>query len=110
VAEGRILLGARPQTPRVGFAEIWVKETFCEAELMLLLLFWKRRKRLNVEFCWGHAPRPPGSASPRFGHEAELTLLVEKKTVWDRCRKRYGLDSGFGKMSFGWERVGKSWV
>jgi hypothetical protein len=32
---------------------------FCEAELTLLLLFWKR-KRLNVEFC-------PGSASPRFG-------------------------------------------
>jgi hypothetical protein len=32
-----------------------------------LLLFWKRRKWLNVEFCWGQAPRPPGSASPRFG-------------------------------------------
>jgi hypothetical protein len=26
---------------------------FCEAELTLLLLFWKRRKPLDVEFCLG---------------------------------------------------------
>jgi hypothetical protein len=39
------LLGACPQTPWVGFAEV-----FCEAELTLLLLFWKRRKpRDNVD-------------------------------------------------------------
>jgi hypothetical protein len=46
-----------------------------------LLLFWKRRIPLNVEFYWGHAPRPPGSASPSFGEpiifcEAEQTLLL----------------------------------
>jgi hypothetical protein len=48
-------LGASPQTPRVGFAEFWVKESLARfiemifdlsifgAELTLLLLFWKRR-------------------------------------------------------------------
>jgi hypothetical protein len=53
VAYRRVLLGARPQTPWVGFAEFWAKETFCEAEQTLLLLFWKRRIPFNVEFYWG---------------------------------------------------------
>jgi large subunit ribosomal protein L24e len=26
-----------------------------------------KKKAESVEFCWGHAPRPPGSASPSFG-------------------------------------------
>jgi hypothetical protein len=52
---------------------------FCEAELTLLLLFWKRRKPLNVEFCWGHAPRPPGSASPRVGLPSLLRRMVVGK-------------------------------
>jgi hypothetical protein len=38
-----VLLGASPQTPWVGFAEFRVEQIFCEAELTLLLLFWKRR-------------------------------------------------------------------
>jgi hypothetical protein len=60
-----LFLGASPQTPWVGFAEVWVKKIrgrksllethfkasvkdlveqgFCEAKQMLLLLFLKRR-------------------------------------------------------------------
>jgi hypothetical protein len=33
-------LGARPQTPKVGFAEFWAKKpVLCEAEQRFLLLF-----------------------------------------------------------------------
>jgi branched-subunit amino acid transport protein AzlD len=45
-------LGACPQTPWVGFAEGW------EAELTLLLLFWKRRKWLNIGLL-GARPQTP---------------------------------------------------
>jgi hypothetical protein len=32
-----VFLGARPQTPRVGFAECWANEPFFEAEQRFLL-------------------------------------------------------------------------
>jgi hypothetical protein len=35
------LLGARPQTPRVGFAEVWV---ICKAEQRFLLLFLEKNE------------------------------------------------------------------
>jgi hypothetical protein len=65
------------------------QQTFCEAELTLLLLFWKRRIPLNAEFCWGLAPRPPGSASQRLEstiayHKAEQTFYVSKKRSLSR--------------------------
>jgi hypothetical protein len=74
---------------------------FCEAELTLLLLFWKRRKWVNVEFCWGHAPRPPGSASPRFVQaivfcEAELTLFASFSG-----KRRNGLTKSFADEDSG---------
>jgi hypothetical protein len=31
----------------VGFAKVWVNPIFCEAELTILLPFWKRRPPLN---------------------------------------------------------------
>jgi hypothetical protein len=35
-------LGARPQTPRVGFAEVWASEIFSEAEQRFLFLFLEK--------------------------------------------------------------------
>jgi hypothetical protein len=64
---------------------------FCEAEkLTLLLLFWKRI--LDQWFLGGHAPKPPGSASPSVGRqdvfcEAELTLLL---LFWKRRIRTIG--------------------
>jgi hypothetical protein len=63
-----VILGARPQTPWVGFAEV-------RASHGLL------RSRTTDGIFWGHAPKPPGSASPRFGLseifcEAELLLFA----------------------------------
>jgi hypothetical protein len=40
--------------------------TFCEAELTL---FAKKKNTFRRIVFWGLAPRPPGSASPRFGAE-----------------------------------------
>jgi hypothetical protein len=57
-------LGARPQTPRVGFAEFWVCKTFCEAEPQLLLLFWKRRELLE-ELSFGYV-KPSAKQNHRF--------------------------------------------
>jgi hypothetical protein len=37
-----VFLEARPQAPRVGFAEFWVNKPFCGAELHFLLLFLEK--------------------------------------------------------------------
>jgi hypothetical protein len=37
-------LGARPQTPRVGFAEGWAAKAFCEAEQTLFASFSGKRR------------------------------------------------------------------
>jgi hypothetical protein len=68
----------------VSFAELYElkQEIFCEAEQTLFASFsGKRIILLNVEICWGHAPRPPGSALPNYGLqeilcEAEQTLFA----------------------------------
>jgi hypothetical protein len=39
-----LLGGTPPKPPRVGFAEGWAKETFCEAELALFASFSGKRR------------------------------------------------------------------
>jgi hypothetical protein len=41
-------LGASPQTPRVGFAEVWGWSIFCEAELRFLLLFLEKEDNIRL--------------------------------------------------------------
>jgi hypothetical protein len=58
-----VSLRASPRPPGSAWPSFLGTQTFCEAELTLFASFsGKRRKWLYVEFCWGHAPRPPGFA------------------------------------------------
>jgi hypothetical protein len=81
------LLGASPQTPRVGFAEGWAAHNLLRSRTTLFASFSGKRRILqdeihtNLMFYWGPAPKPPRSASPRVGQliifcEAELRFLL----------------------------------
>jgi hypothetical protein len=103
-------LGARPQTPKVGFAEVWAVCSLPRSGTTLFASFsGKRRSHLDQlvhrgsyaaaasyssvdhVILWGHAPKPPGSAPPRVGqcavfHEAEqrFCFFFWKKKISSR--------------------------
>jgi hypothetical protein len=60
-------LGARPQTPGVGFAEGWAPQLSAKQNYAFGFFFWKKKNTTTMIGYWGHAPRPPGSASPKVG-------------------------------------------
>jgi hypothetical protein len=55
----QLFLVASQQTPGR------LRRGFCEAEQRFLLLFPEKEEYQLIP--WGQAPKPPGSASPRFG-------------------------------------------
>jgi hypothetical protein len=78
----RVLLGARPQTPRVGFAEGWAAHSLLRSRTTAFASFWKRRTLFNIEFL------TPVSASPRVGlpiffceAATAFASFLEKKSI-----------------------------
>jgi hypothetical protein len=74
------LLGACPQTPWVGFAEVWVPIPSAKQNNAFCFFFWKKKNIMDqlvhsVVGFWGHAPRPPGSASPKSGSCCPLAIV-----------------------------------
>jgi hypothetical protein len=94
-------LGASPQTPRVGFAEVWVPIDFLRSRTTLFASFSGKRRLLAQLF-------PPqqrsGLALPRFEFgvtfcEAELRFLLlfleKEEDYWTNCfrpNSRVGFD------------------
>jgi hypothetical protein len=58
-----------------------------EEYIKIRILFCEQNEAIRLVGFWGHAPKPPGSASPKFGYgiafcEAEqrfLPLFLEKE-------------------------------
>jgi hypothetical protein len=68
VYKSRWSLGARPQTPWVGFAEFWAVNRFREAEQRFLLLFLEKEDVYKSRYSLGRLRRVLGSpVFPRSG-------------------------------------------
>jgi hypothetical protein len=73
--------GSRPAPPP-GRATILINCEFREAEQRFLLLFLKEENPIRSVVFWGHAPKPPGSASPKFFW---MLVYIRYLILWQTC-------------------------
>jgi hypothetical protein len=94
------LLGARPQTPWVGFAEVWANKTFCKAEQTLFTSFSGKEEYISTFFMLGYifpvsiillGRRSWASNLPRSGTTGVWGLAPNKPTTLFKIPIQYTL-------------------